>query len=109
MMAMKFWFGKKETEPDGRGTVSCDVLAIPAAVANSGRPASVAAPLFAEPQRTESVSAEKIVRPQPVFKLGVPPAANVPADHSGDTGSAKPLSVEYPAPAAARLVTDAAR
>ena len=99
MMAMKFWFGKKETEPDERGTVSCDVLAIPAAVANSGRPASVAAPLVAEPQRTESVSAEKIVRPQPVFTLGVPPAANAPAAHSGDTGSAKPLSAEYPAPA----------
>lgn len=28
-MAMKFWFGKKETEQEGRSGVSCDVLAIP--------------------------------------------------------------------------------
>ena len=97
-MAMKFWFGKKETEPDDRGTVSCDVLAMPVSVPESGSPASVAVPKFAEPQRIESVPEVKSVGPNPLSPVGAPPpVANVPADRPGDPGAAKPLSAVFPA------------
>jgi len=58
-MAMKFWFGKKETEQEGRSGVSCDVLAIPDhACDNAGLTAQN---VFGAPQQG-SVTAESQAR-----------------------------------------------
>ena len=66
-MTMKFRFVKNETAPDDRGSVSCAVWDIPASVVKSGSPSSVAAPLFAAPQRLASALAERECHDKKVF------------------------------------------
>ena len=49
-MAMKFWFGKKETVQEGGETTPSDLLTQPVSGADSGSPASVTGQVVAAPQ-----------------------------------------------------------
>jgi len=88
-MAMKFWFGKKETEQGNRETVSCDVLAISGETSSEMPVPPVPTAVFvAPPQQALGMPEAKVTLPQePKKPVEVPLGAAVPA------GAAEPQKV----------------
>ena len=80
-MAMKFWFGKKETEQDAPRGVACDVLSFPERMGNGGTSLAAPSQLFVAPPRAATMTESKVLVSQQLFSAGaarqeaVPPAA----------------------------------
>ena len=84
-MAMKFWFGKKETEQDVPRGAACDVLSFPDRATNGG-------PSLAAPQQSMVGEEQKVLIPQQVFAAGSTRQEPVPPTPvGGGTQLLKPL------------------
>ena len=94
-MAMKFWFGKKDVEHNGRSTVSCDVLTIPDQAAGGG---SSGSSVFVAPQKGGAAAEPLSLIAQPMFPGGaVSSEAKAPVGTGGEgVADAKKPAVTAP-------------